>query len=207
MPHTWHDVLHYHVNQPPHLFQSTCHIRGMTRWAFSSVHAQGISIHMPHTWHDFAQSSANFFAIPFQSTCHIRGMTTAVCSNQHAQQISIHMPHTWHDPRFPLSGKERRISIHMPHTWHDTGTSSGIPHSSTFQSTCHIRGMTPRRRVRRPCPHMSIHMPHTWHDPFDCLSPVRSEFQSTCHIRGMTCFGHIIAICKGYFNPHATYVA
>ena len=34
------------------LFQSTCHIRGMTHQGRIGVAQRMISIHMPHTWHD-----------------------------------------------------------------------------------------------------------------------------------------------------------
>ena len=55
----------------------------------------------------------------------------------------------------------------------------------TFQSTCHIRGMTPHKRTARTDRNISIHMPHTWHD---LRLPVH---------RGT----------RFHFNPHATYVA
>ena len=58
----------------------------------------------------------------------------------------------------------RNISIHMPHTWHDTDTRCRSCTRKTFQSTCHIRGMTIRCRVLRAGKIISIHMPHTWHD-------------------------------------------
>ncbi len=34
------------------IFQSTCHIRGMTFLLLGRCRASLISIHMPHTWHD-----------------------------------------------------------------------------------------------------------------------------------------------------------
>ena len=102
------------------VFQSTCHIRGMTDTYISHVQSGG-----------------------FQSTCHIRGMTDGKRYDVTAKTISIHMPHTWHDVRRKLENCfAHNISIHMPHTCHDNtvGLSYGI--YALFQSTCHIRGMT-----------------------------------------------------------------
>ena len=56
-------------------FQSTCHIRGMTRRFGSLCKLLLISIHMPHTWHDFCICGRRRVTVRFQSTCHIRGMT------------------------------------------------------------------------------------------------------------------------------------
>ena len=53
MPHTWHDVTEKSSTVTGMLFQSTCHIRGMTCRSVSSA----------------------LLVFPFQSTCHIRGMT------------------------------------------------------------------------------------------------------------------------------------
>ena len=57
-----------------------------------------------------------------------------------------------------------RISIHMPHTWHDVPATLVDILEISFQSTCHIRGMTVAggRYARKLT--ISIHMPHTWHD-------------------------------------------
>ena len=61
------------------------------------------------------------------------------------------------------------------------------PASCTFQSTCHIRGMTSAVQRRFSSTGISIHMPHTWHDRSGHPQGVRQGgFQSTCHIRGMT---------------------
>ena len=146
------------------LFQSTCHIRGMTCITPMPAPFRGISIHMPHTWHDLSippntssmilfQSTCHIRGMTrtafscasskqFQSTCHIRGMTATYCVTCASKKISIHMPHTWHDV---LSGGHvgvKRISIHMPHTWHDSGHGGRAPDRLDI----------------------SIHMPHTWHD-------------------------------------------
>ena len=51
MPHTWHDVFARYISAAA-LFQSTCHIRGMTIEKYDLALACIISIHMPHTWHD-----------------------------------------------------------------------------------------------------------------------------------------------------------
>ena len=52
MPHTWHDALPVRLLLPDWLFQSTCHIRGMTLYCAVLTACCQISIHMPHTWHD-----------------------------------------------------------------------------------------------------------------------------------------------------------
>ena len=57
-------------------FQSTCHIRGMTRRGYRGA-----------------------TCCVFQSTCHIRGMTLSTTAIHLYFSISIHMPHTWHDKR------------------------------------------------------------------------------------------------------------
>ena len=57
----------------------------------------------------------------------------------------------------------------------------------SFQSTCHIRGMTIGVVRLSPVYNISIHMPHTWHDGAGRVwSRCHRPFQSTCHIRGMT---------------------
>ena len=148
-------------------FQSTCHIRGMTISALADQQSFYISIHMPHTWHDALRSG--FRAVPaefqstchirgmthrhpvgdgtgqFQSTCHIRGMTSGKRGCWLVLTISIHMPHTWHDVLFFFLYPCDVISIHMPHTWHDICGLCIFTQTYLFQSTCHIRGMTPDR--------------------------------------------------------------
>ena len=52
MPHTWHDSLGNAFRAKGSVFQSTCHIRGMTLIAAATSDCFNISIHMPHTWHD-----------------------------------------------------------------------------------------------------------------------------------------------------------
>ena len=52
MPHTWHDPAENHFPTGFLLFQSTCHIRGMTCCQRFGNQVKKISIHMPHTWHD-----------------------------------------------------------------------------------------------------------------------------------------------------------
>ncbi len=58
MPHTWHDVQQLKSENTQLKFQSTCHIRGMTKKHIDAWHAGSISIHMPHTWHDRSSRSA-----------------------------------------------------------------------------------------------------------------------------------------------------
>ena len=77
------------------------------------------------------------------------------------------------------------ISIHMPHTWHDGAGRVWSRCHRPFQSTCHIRGMTPDVQEAIDTVQISIHMPHTWHD-FD---------------------NSVVVAAPIYFNPHATYVA
>ena len=171
--------------QPPKLFQSTCHIRGMTELRARSIGAFIISIHMPHTWHDVVVFLLTRTVV-FQSTCHIRGMTQPDVDFGILHFISIHMPHTWHDAaRRPPITADRRFQS----TCHIRGMTWGHPPSATspfpFQSTCHIRGMTMFVDYEYGLFDISIHMPHTWHDPFRRKSGLRLV----------------------YFNPHATYVA
>ena len=52
MPHTWHDVFAAQRLIVRMIFQSTCHIRGMTAQEVLDRVQMEISIHMPHTWHD-----------------------------------------------------------------------------------------------------------------------------------------------------------
>ena len=143
MPHTWHDLRRTTVDGSPCVFQSTCHIRGMTHLSNchrnkkilfqSTCHIRGmtdciesvklvvkISIHMPHTWHDQVGNCPLHRECTFQSTCHIRGMTLCACTSAVHNLISIHMPHTWHDVVKLTLRRGLFISIHMPHTWHDT---------------------------------------------------------------------------------------
>ena len=211
MPHTWHDGWLRKKMYRIRLFQSTCHIRGMTRRSVSCA----------------------LLVFPFQSTCHIRGMTELRARSIGAFVISIHMPHTWHD-RAMLYGdwdvfisihmphtwhddwrKERaevgEISIHMPHTWHDLEGENILDPDYKFQSTCHIRGMTAFSRTRstgRPRFQSTCHIRgmtalfSSWTGRFRFQSTChirgmtavaalwtlwQAEFQSTCHIRGMTC--------------------
>ena len=146
MPHTWHDMSRIGILSRSRIFQSTCHIRGMTHLLghicvqlVISIHMphtwhddvigrpnlsdESISIHMPHTWHDALdprkiRSSADI-SIHMPHTCHIRGMTNSGCSSILVLNISIHMPHTWHDYAAWADAVRKIISIHMPHTWHD----------------------------------------------------------------------------------------
>ena len=98
----------------------------------------------------------------------------------------------------------------MPHTWHDVMLSGKSCAAVSFQSTCHIRGMTNvpllsfqivfisihmphmwhdllRTTAGNDAVNISIHMPHTWHDlTMPKSATAKSAFQSTCHIRGMT---------------------
>ena len=119
MPHTWHDPTLecfslWLANFNPHatyvawlsippntssmiLFQSTCHIRGMTLRGHSRS-APGHHFN-PH---------ATYVAWP-----------PPVRQIRQAMTISIHMPHTWHDGICKIHFRSRFISIHMPHTWHD----------------------------------------------------------------------------------------
>ena len=77
MPHTWHDTLSSFTTSMVSLFQSTCHIRGMTVWTLRIFADKHISIHMPHTWHDAPIKAIIADRVEFQSTCHIRGMTVS----------------------------------------------------------------------------------------------------------------------------------
>ena len=207
MPHTWHDVIIYCLFPFGILFQSTCHIRGMTLVLGLQSASSSISIHMPHTWHD--NNSVHLIHPPFvfQSTCHIRGMTYALLLLHVQPWISIHMPHTWHDiHEWNLLWLYLNFNPHATYVaWHltqnhNTTIHNFNPHATyvawpsikplldllkIFQSTCHIRGMTGNTAGSAQKKYISIHMPHTWHDPrvpWGC--PARS-----------------------YFNPHATYVA
>ena len=119
---------------------------------------------MPHTWHD----------------------TTA---NQYIVEHYDFNPHATYVAWRYLNGVIRfeNISIHMPHTWHDTEYSKFKGVDLSFQSTCHIRGMTTapfiwitladdfnphatyvawhqQRDLIANLWEISIHMPHTWHD-------------------------------------------
>ena len=97
MPHTWHDGATRTYAATEAVFQSTCHIRGMTSLPGLRSYTTKISIHMPHTWHDGSP-----------------------CGPRRLHAISIHMPHTWHDGRQVCTLRHQfDISIHMPHTWHD----------------------------------------------------------------------------------------
>ena len=70
-------------------------------------------------------------------------MTALRVSQLQILGISIHMPHTWHDVACAVSiWAAISISIHMPHTWHDTDGITSAALMLSFQSTCHIRGMT-----------------------------------------------------------------
>ena len=209
MPHTWHDMSRIGILSRSRIFQSTCHIRGMTHLLGHICVQLVISIHMPHTWHDF---KAALFLVDFPP-------------------ISIHMPHTWHDDvigRPNLS--DESISIHMPHTWHDTEKERRKAYDVQFQSTCHIRGMTTMPK-RGSAVHLKFQSTcHIRGMTTRQLNRIRTaEFQSTCHIRGMTvvlCLlrsRELISIHMphtwhdvlsssrkfliSYFNPHATYVA
>ena len=62
--------------------------------------------------------------------------------------ISIHMPHTWHDFLCGQKLADEIISIHMPHTWHDWSRKAQNKEPVQFQSTCHIRGMTPQEQTQ-----------------------------------------------------------
>ena len=42
-----------------------------------------------------------------------------------------------------------------------------VVNENTFQSTCHIRGMTIAPEIGSMRLKISIHMPHTWHDSND----------------------------------------
>ena len=57
MPHTWHDPIAAVLTAKATIFQSTCHIRGMTVGQCCFLLLRFISIHMPHTWHDGAGPS------------------------------------------------------------------------------------------------------------------------------------------------------
>ncbi len=167
----------------------------------------------------------------FQSTCHIRGMTLREARQIQDSRISIHMPHTWHDAicMVGMSGR-LSISIHMPHTWHDARQTAGPMSISSFQSTCHIRGMTGCSAAEAG----GSTFQSTCHirgmtAAFLCLYSKGGVFQSTCHIRGMTAKStqtekalkisihmphtwHDFQTASGGtdghdFNPHATYVA
>ena len=103
------------------------------------------------------------------------------------------MPHTWHDTLQQSLEDAVRISIHMPHTWHDASSTKSARSTKSFQSTCHIRGMTIRTsatrlpRIFQSTCHIrgmtvnatavaerlaiSIHMPHTWHDHYGNMEP------------------------------------
>ena len=122
MPHTWHDAPSTSACSSWNRFQSTCHIRGMTRSVSCARARLSISIHMPHTWHDVI--------VHFQFRQFV---------------ISIHMPHTWHD-----HGRRRRggCITAFQSTCHIRGmtrTAFSCALSKQFQSTCHIRGMTQRQ--------------------------------------------------------------
>ena len=98
MPHTWHDLYIACNAAARRLFQSTCHIRGMTvdvvrqlnttRGFQSTCHIRGMTFLRPSC----------YASCLFQSTCHIRGMTLRKLDPGTKFCISIHMPHTWHDP-------------------------------------------------------------------------------------------------------------
>ena len=124
---------------------------------------------------------------PFQSTCHIRGMTIIARIDKIRRRISIHMPHTWHDAicMVGMSGR-LSISIHMPHTWHDARQTAGPMSISSFQSTCHIRGMTgcSAAEAGGSTFQSTCHIRGMTSAP--PYSDSRKAFQSTCHIRGMT---------------------
>ena len=140
MPHTWHDYAAW-ADAVRKIFQSTCHIRGMTHDEKHPDDVATISIHMPHTWHDHTSFRPRHSLI-FQSTCHIRGMTIRTT------------------PASPAKGFQSTCHIRgMTMVW--TMTTAG----SAFQSTCHIRGMTlALQGDLHLFVHISIHMPHTWHD-------------------------------------------
>ena len=184
MPHTWHDFKSLFRFASVRLFQSTCHIRGMTREGYRDMTDGIISIHMPHTWHDRVCDSwrnGEIISIHMPHTWHDahRFFVRIV------QAISIHMPHTWHDLACAADPALLRISIHMPHTWHDDRLAL-LLHAIVI----------------------SIHMPHTWHDNRPAaMQRQKQPFQSTCHIRGMTLHRLQSGQCQWDFNPHATYVA
>ena len=158
-------------------------------------------------------------------------MTPLAGNRENLWQISIHMPHTWHDHvcRYQLI-YIAVISIHMPHTWHDLTSAMLCTSVVSFQSTCHIRGMTPRTpaTVAQRLLFQSTCNIRGMTAVVE-LQGLVDLFQSTCHIRGMTHQGRIgvaqrmISIHMPHtwhdmlpaqlynlhtdFNPHATYVA
>ena len=169
------------------IFQSTCHIRGMTLTTAYFFNFRYISIHMPHTWHDGANyAKRNFCSIISIHMPHTWHDAFVVVKAVVIVQISIHMPHTWHDifDAAKVNGR-LAISIHMPHTWHDVLNEIPDFGEQLFQSTCHIRGMTKYGKDVSDEDEISIHMPHTWHDRIFWARAQR----------------------KRHFNPHATYVA
>ena len=96
-------------------------------------------------------------------------------------------------------------------TCHIRGMTAGhfLPFTlKAFQSTCHIRGMTQIALLLVGVgDKISIHMPHTWHDS----TPLRiwSGISISIH---MPHTWHDVAqqrkkLIVRHFNPHATYVA
>ena len=173
--------------EKPLVFQSTCHMRGMTYYSLTHSLASYISIHMPHAWHDPPHLHRQNARRKFQSTCHMRGMTSIAVTEY--RFITYFNPHAtcvaWLGRQHLTPHDEKDFNPHatcvawlchacefacadlFQSTCHMRGMTSLKPYTfmhCSFQSTCHMRGMTIATRSR-------------------CIVP---SFQSTCHMRGMT---------------------
>ena len=154
------------ATKPALAFQSTCPLRGTTRYPCCTLSNRGILFQStcPLRGTTYRKNGIDGWIL-FQSTCPLRGTTLMEVESDRSDRISIHVPLAGHDiiynvpfslgknfnPRAPCGARPGRTILRCSA-------------AEIFQSTCPLRGTTKA----------------------DVIAILAAVFQSTCPLRGTT---------------------
>ena len=194
------------ATKPALAFQSTCPLRGTTRYPCCTLSNRGILFQStcPLRGTTYRKNGIDGWIL-FQSTCPLRGTTVplepcgclsayfnprAPCGARLVHQRCTCQVLAHFNPRAPCGARPCRGRI---------AYAFGI-----FQSTCPLRGTTKKRKHNARKNAISIHVPLAGHDTITFASGTSARiFQSTCPLRGTTVPDVIFFYRPDYFNPRA----